>query len=136
MQFAFPGDAKYPAKVRSILHRAIAKAESLCGHQVAPTGAVIQPGEAFKAFTELTSVIKSASKALLIVDPYMSETALTEVAIVARDGVAVRLLTEGGQYTSSLRVAASKWTSQHNATRPLEGRIAPEIGRASCRERV
>lgn len=125
MQFSYPENAKYPSEVRSILHRAIAKAESLCGHSIAPTGAVIQPGEAFKAFTEIASVIKSASQTLFIIDPYMDETALTEVAIIARNGVAVRLLTEGGRTTPQLRAAASNWASDHNTTRPLEARIAP-----------
>ena len=132
MQFSF-GDAQYPAKVRLVLHHAIAKAESLCGHSIAPTGAVIQPGEAFKAFTEIASVIKSASQVIFIIDPYMDEKALTEVAIVAGDGVAIRLLTVDGRTTPQLRAAASNWAIQHNATRPLEARIAPK---ASLHDRV
>lgn len=125
MQFSFPQDVKYAAEIRSILHRAIAQAEAFCGRQVAPTGAVIPPGELFKAFHEIGEVIKSANSALLIVDPYADDTALSKTAILAHDNVTIRLLTEQGKTTSALKAAVSSWKSQYLGSRSLEARIAP-----------
>jgi len=56
------------------------------------TGSVVAPGELFKAFTEISGVLKSARNALLIVDPYMDHTVLQEYALVAAEGVSIRLL--------------------------------------------
>lgn len=125
MIFRF-GREKYAAETAAILHLAIAKAEAMCGQALPNTGAVVQPGESFKAFGEIAGVIKSAAKSLFIVDPYMDETVLTERAVVARDGVAVRLLTAVGRTTALVQVAAQKWTAQFGSARPLEAKIAPK----------
>ena len=51
--------------------------------------------------------------------------ALTETAIMAKDGVAIRVLTENGKTTPQLRAAVTNWMTEYGSKRPLEVRIAP-----------
>lgn len=123
-----PGPATYgaAAKLKVLLYKASAAAQEECGSGINPTGALVNSGEHFTAFTEVSGVIKTARRELLIVDPYMDETVLAEYALCAGESVAIKLLTnEQKPYTERLRVAASKWLAQYGTTRPLEVRLAP-----------
>ena len=128
MLLAYPASSEYLNRVTLVFHYAIAKAEADCGGAVQPTGAVVQIGEAFKAFAEITSVIKSAKQEVFIVDPYMNETALTDFAIAANEGVKIRLLTSDSQQTTALRqlllAGSIRWLTEHGMKRPLETRKA------------
>ena len=115
-------------QIRMLLHRAMARAESKCVGSSAPTGAVVQIGEAFKTFSEITSVIKGAKQEVFIVDPYMNETALTDFAIVASESVKIRLLTADTPQTlalqQSLQAASFRWIAEYGTKRPLETKKA------------
>jgi hypothetical protein len=58
----------------------------------------------------------------LIVDPYMDDKALTVFALLAKEQVAIRLLSDAGHVKPSLKPAAQAWTAQYGAARPSEAR--------------
>jgi hypothetical protein len=113
-------------RARLLISRALVAMEEECGSSAAPTGTVIGVGEAFKVFTEVTGVLKSASRSLFIIDPYMNDEILSHFAITTKEEVALRLLTEQkAKHTDSLRAAVDAWRTQYGAQRPLEARIDP-----------
>lgn len=87
-------------------------------------GAFVTPGASLDAYAALSKIIGAASRSVLIVDPYMDVTAVTEVAELARSGVRVQLLSDAGAVKPTLKPSASKWVQQYGAVRPLEVRLA------------
>jgi hypothetical protein len=79
-------------KIKTILYRAFAIAE-----QLAPTGAsgaFIPVGDSFDAFSALSKVLQTATKDVLIIDPFMDETALTEFGTAIPEKVHLRLMAD------------------------------------------
>jgi hypothetical protein len=110
----------------SSLHRALAVAELAA--PVAAQGAFIPAGNAFDAHGAFSKVLASAKGEFLLIDPYMDDKALLEYAVLAPEGVAVRLLSDQKGYKPSLALAIPKWRAQYGATRPLEARLtAPGV---------
>jgi hypothetical protein len=68
-------------------------------------------------------VLQSATQGIMIVDPYMDETVLTDFAGAAKESVALRLLSDANTCKPTLKPAATRWISQYGATRPLEARL-------------
>lgn len=91
----------------------------------AMAGSFIPIGNSFDAFAALGKIFRSAKADILVVDPYMDETALTEFGTTVADGARLRLLSDQATWKASLGPAAQKWKAQHGAKRPLEVRLAP-----------
>ncbi|MDM0031814.1 hypothetical protein QTI33_06610 [Variovorax sp. J22P271] len=90
----------------------------------APHGAFIAARSPFDVFAELAKVVRAARCEVLIVDPYVNATALTDVAIAAQEGVHIHILGDRAGTKTSLAPAASRWQAQYKAERPLEVRLA------------
>jgi hypothetical protein len=109
-------------KIENIVYRALAAAEA---QAPAPAqGAFIPAGNAFDALVALGKVLGGATRDVLIVDPYMDEKALTDFALLAPEGVTVRLLADENDHKPTLRPAATRWATQYRDKRPLEVRLA------------
>jgi hypothetical protein len=113
----------YIERIVSVLHQTLASAELRA--PVAARGAFIPAGNAFDAFAAIGKLLQSATADLLIVDPYMDATTLTEYAPLAREGCKLRLLADSADHKASLKPAVAAWTAQHQIKRPVEARLAP-----------
>lgn len=109
-------------EIFTIIYRAQAKCET----RLPPGsgGAFIPVGNAFDAFSALSKILQSAKTDVMIVDPYMDETALTEFGLTVPIGISLRLMTDEAAYKPSLVPAATKWVTQHGADRPVSVRLA------------
>lgn len=106
----------------AIVHRALARAELKA--PAASQGAFIPVGESFSAIAAMSKVLAAARQSVLIVDPYADAKALTDFAVLAPEGVQVRILSDAGTVKPSLKPAAESWAKQYNSARPLEVRLA------------
>src|SRR5205814_5682968 len=85
----------------------------------------IPAGNSFDAFAALSKVLQTAAQDVLMVDPYMDETALTEFGGAVAQNVRLRLMADEKDCKPTLQPAAAKWVQQYGATRPLLLRLAP-----------
>ncbi len=108
-------------KAMMVLYKVLADAElrAPAGAQ----GAFIPVGNSFDAFAALTKVLSAATRDILIVDPYLDETVLTDFSGAVPVGVGLRLLADQASAKESLKPAATRWVSQH-PTKSLEVRLA------------
>lgn len=111
-------------EVKNIVFRAFAVAE--LGAPAGASGAFIPVGDSFDAFAALSKVLRTATKDVLIIDPYMDETALTEFGGAVPENVCLRLMADQASCKSTLQPAANKWVQQYGITRPLLVRLAPQ----------
>lgn len=109
--------------LRLVLYRVLAAAELKA--PASAKGTFIPVGNSFDAFVALSKLLQSATRDVLIVDPYMDEAALTEFGCAVPDGVTLRLLTDAANHKPTLEPAATKWVNQYGNTKPLAVRIAP-----------
>jgi hypothetical protein len=109
--------------IAAIVHQALAKSE--LNAPASARGAFIVAGDKFDAFAAVGKVLEMANAEVLMVDPYADAKALTDYAVLAKENVSVRLLSDAADYKASLRPAARHWTHQFGALRPLEVRLAP-----------
>jgi hypothetical protein len=109
--------------MKMVLYRAMAAAELKA--PASAKGTFIPVGNSFDAFAALAKVLQTATADVLIVDPYMDETALTEFGGAVPSGVTLRLLADQATQKPTLQPAAVKWVAQYGATRPLQFRLAP-----------
>lgn len=109
-------------EITAMVYRAFAVAEMKAPAGV--SGAFIPVGNSFDVFSALSKLLQAATKDVLIVDPYMDETALTEFGIAVPEGIALRLLSDQSSQKLTLAPAAKKWVAQHGANRPLAVRLA------------
>ena len=109
-------------EILGILYRVMARAELAA--PVAAQGAFIPTGAAFDAFAAVGKVLREGMQDLLIVDPYMDETILSDFVSMAKEGVKVRLLSDQGSARPSLGPSVHRWSKQYGATRPVEARLA------------
>ncbi|OWK19394.1 hypothetical protein AJ88_45775 [Mesorhizobium amorphae CCBAU 01583] len=82
------------------------------------------------AMSAIAKVLKEASSRLLIVDPYLDHTFLTDFAAMAPEGVKIDLLADtfGPRTIATLTPAVQRWAMQHGASRPIEARAtAPRL---------
>lgn len=110
-------------QVFTILHRALAHCE--LKSPSAAAGSFIPVGNSFDAYAALSKIFQTAQSDVLIVDPYMDETALTEFGLAVPETVALRLLADETDCKATLRPAAVKWTTQYGNGRPLSVRLSP-----------
>ncbi|MDO3558274.1 hypothetical protein [Ralstonia pseudosolanacearum] len=109
--------------IAAIAHRALARAELKA--PAAAQGAFIAVGESFSAVAAVSKVLATARQTVLVVDPYADAKALTDFAVLAPEGVQIRILSDAGTVKPSLKPAAESWAKQYNSARPLEIRLAP-----------
>ena len=112
------------SQITTVLYRVLAAAELKAPPSA--RGAFIPAGGSFDAFAALAKVQQTANKEVLIVDPYMDETALTEFGGAVPAGVLLRLLADQSSHKPTLQPAATRWASQHGASRPIQVRLAPQ----------
>lgn len=110
-------------EIFQILYRALAEFESKT--PAGMSGAFIPVGNSFDAYSALAKLFETAKSDVMIIDPYMDQTALTDFAAAIPEGVKIRLLADSAYIKGSLEPAARSWIAQHAAVRPLELRFAP-----------
>lgn len=114
-----------PTAIRTVLYRALARAEVMA--PASARGAFIPTGAPFDVFAALSKVLTEARRKVLIVDPYLDATVLTDFGGLVPDGVTLHLLSDG-QYVklaSQLKPAVERWLRQYGTTRPVEARQSP-----------
>jgi hypothetical protein len=118
-----PGMREAAAKqIIGHVFRAFARAEARAPANI--HGAFIPAGNVFDALTVIGKVLNRATRDILIVDPYIDEKALTDFALLASEGVLIRLLTDQRGHKPTLRPGLERWRLQYGANRPLEVRLA------------
>ena len=110
-------------RIAGLLYRALATVEVEVPASFA--GTFIPAGNTFDAMAAVSRMFASTKIELLIVDPHLDEKIFTEFALLAPDGVKLRLLCDAAGYKPTLVPALKKWTQQNGATRPAEVKIAP-----------
>ena len=123
MNFEYQRRIKAAHEITAIVYRAFAIAETKA--PAGASGAFIPIGNSFDVFTALSKLFQTATKEVLIVDPYMDEAALTEFGIAVPEGVTLKLLSDQADHKPTLIPAATKWIGQYGTTRPLAVRLAP-----------
>lgn len=109
-------------KLMMILHRALALTEMEAPPGV--QGTFIPVGNAFDAYAAIARILGAARARVLIVDPYMDDTVLTDFAASVPESVPLQLLADQATSKPNLAAAAARWKAQYS-TRPLEARLAP-----------
>jgi hypothetical protein len=109
-------------ELRAALFRALAHAEMKIPDGM--KGSFIPVGSAFDALRALADILKGADTDILIIDPYMDEVALTDVAILAKEDVNIRLLSDQATVKPTLKPAVAAWITQYSAKRRLAARLA------------
>jgi len=109
--------------ISAIVFRALAKAEA--NAPAGARGSFVPAGAGFSALQSVGKVLQEAATDVLIVDPYLDATALTDFAPLVAENVALRLLGDSATTKpDSLRPATQRWVAQHAAARPLEIRLS------------
>ena len=106
-----------------ILRRTAAVAELAA--PPAMQGAFIHAGDVFSATMALGKVFKTATNDVLIVDPYMDETTLSDFALMVPEKVPIRLLSDNFYVKPTLRPARDRWLKQY-PSRLVEARLTPD----------
>jgi hypothetical protein len=105
-----------------IVNQALATAE--LSAPAASQGSFITGGNTFDAISVVANALSEAKTDVLMVDPYADHKALEAYAILAPEGVPVRLLAKSGR-ASLLKPVAEAWVKQFGQTRPLAVRLLP-----------
>ena len=89
---------------------------------ISAQGAFIPPGDAFNGYAALVRVVESAERDLLLVDPYIDASLLTELVPTMPEQVSIRCLTST-QSVDSIIAALGKWVATGKQDRrPVEVR--------------
>jgi hypothetical protein len=119
--FHYPERETNFKKLMMVLHKALALAEldAPAGAQ----GAFIPVGNVSDAFAALAKILGSAKIDVLVVDPYMDATVITDFAGSAPEAIPVRLLSDEATARPDVGPAAQRWNKQY-PTRQLGVRLA------------
>jgi hypothetical protein len=114
--------ARNAETIAEIIQRALAKAEL----QAPPKaqGMFIVATNAFDSFAAVRKVLRTARSDVLLVAPDADAKVLTDFAVLAPDGVIVRLLADEAEHKKSLERAARHWLRRFGGSRPLFVRVA------------
>jgi hypothetical protein len=110
----------YVGKLLAILHRALADLE-LQVPELSPQA--FGPGAVYDFYKTLRELLASATKALLIIDPYLNDQVFDAYISSVSPQVVVRLL--AGKHAPSLALAVQRFIAQNNMT--VEVRISHKI---------
>jgi hypothetical protein len=108
-------------KALMILYKVFADAELQAPPGV--QGTFIPVGKFFDAFSALTGILRSAKTDVLVVDPYMDESFLTDFAGSIPNGVALRIMSDKEHVKPPFKTAATRWMQQNPGA--LQARLAP-----------
>jgi hypothetical protein len=111
-----------PLEILKIMRRTAAVTE--VASPTAVRGSFIHAGNVFDAMTVLGKVFRSATKDVLVVDPYMDDKALGDFLRMVPEGVPIRLLSDQFHLKDTLRPASERWQQQYASTRPLTVKLA------------
>lgn len=100
--------------IRGLAYRALAKAEFHATN--VSTGTFIPVGGAFNFHTVLTDVLRDCKADIFLIDPYMDNVAVTDVAAICPSGVTIRFLTGNSTHKTNLQPAVANWSKQHGPT--------------------
>lgn len=117
-----PNRKEYFQNIILTLYKALAIAE-LDAPQSAQ-GAFIPVGNSFDAFAAVSKILGAAKTDVLLVDPYLDESVLTDFAGSMQESIPLRLLADQATVKPSLAPAVLRWQTQY-PNRPLEARLAP-----------
>lgn len=87
-------------------------------------GTYIPAGNAFDALAAISKVFSSASRSLLIVDPYADEKLFTDFLQTVPEAISLQVLSDSATCKPSFAPAVTRWKAQYTTTRPLEARLA------------
>ena len=87
-------------------------------------GAFVPVGNSFDAFAAIARILGAAKSDVLIVDPYMDDSVLTDFATSVPETIPLRLLSDHATSKPSLVPASTRWSTQYS-NRPLQVRLAP-----------
>lgn len=107
----------------AVLCKALARVEIRL--PVQQSGSFIQAGSDLDALASVSRVLKSATKTVFLIDPYMDATLLTDFSVLVDENISVRLLTDKRTVNASFKPAVTRFKSQFGASRTLEARITP-----------
>jgi hypothetical protein len=110
--------------LKQVLYRVLGASELLA--PASAQGTFIPVGNSFAAFVSISKLLKTATRDVMIVDPYMDEAALTVYGCTVPDGVSLRLLADAKYVKQSLQPASTTWVQQYGNIKPLAVRIAPD----------
>ncbi len=117
--------AENARQVVSLLRRALARLELMVPIQI--VGAFVPAGNVYEAHKVVGDVLKTATDAVFLVDPYADENILSAYAVQAPEKVAVRILTDKDKVKPGLKPAHEKWKQQYGDTRPLDVRLSANL---------
>lgn len=92
-----------------------------------PNGVIqgfIPTGNAFDALVVIGKIFGEAKRDILIVDPYLDETILSDFAITLAEHVTLRLLADAATVKPSLAPACRRWATQYGGIRPIDARLS------------
>jgi len=124
MLISSQGGSAHASKIKLVIYRCIAIAQQRS--PATAQSAFIATGADFDAFAALQRIFQRAKNSILIVDPYMDESALLSFAVLANDGVSISLLSDESGIRPALKPAADTWIAQYQGTRPLSVRVCPK----------
>lgn len=104
-------------QIYNALYRAIAELDLELPSE--RQGAFLAVGNTFDAMVAVSSVLRSATEYVLIVDAYMNEEILEKYALMVAENVGIDLLTDEKWMKPGLIPAAQAWVSQYGAKRPI-----------------
>lgn len=111
------GGAPSAQTIKMLLYRCLAIAQQRA--PAAAQGTFVPTGAGFDAFAALHRIFQEADRSILLVDPYMDESALLTFAILAKEGVSIALLTDESGMRAALEPAAERWIEQYGKKRNL-----------------
>ena len=114
--------ARNAETIAEIIQRALAKAELKAPPKA--QGMFIVATNAFNSFAAVRKVLRTARSDVLLVAPDADAKVLTDFAVLAPDGVIVRLLADEAEHKKSLELAARHWLRRFGRSRPLFVRVA------------
>ncbi len=85
----------------------------------------IPAGNSFDAISAISKVLNKAQQDILIVDPYLDHTVLTDFAVLVQENVLIRLLADQKDHKPSLEPSFQRWVVQHGSNRRVQLRLAP-----------
>ena len=73
------------AEIQAVLYRALGRAEAAA--PVLSRGHFVPVGEHFEAFGAFAKILGEATGSVMLIDPYLDHTSLTDFAVMAKEGV-------------------------------------------------
>ena len=109
-------------EIRMVLYRALAAAELAA--PASEQGAFVAAGNELDAYAAISKVLASATKDLMVVDPYLDGKALTDFLPSADENVFVRILADEAFVKPTMAPSLERWKKQFPSSRKVEARLA------------